>query len=354
MGTNTKNHFPVRPVLMGLWFFLFLFSAGQSFAIEFDESVTISPSQLDAIIDPQLKAYKIEKRLLKPLQRAETIKSEGSETISKRLVYVAQGFNEFHKNIAIRFRAQGSAKAVTALAHMKTQLAPMSRPMSSKEEAVFVSKLGYPPTPIIVAHDAVAVFVQEKNPLVGLPLETIARIFSQQKPHDQILTWGQLSLRGQWKNRKIVIYGRNRDSGTRSFFRERVLKGNAYRKDIREMPGNRAVVQGVVGGLFKDPNGIGYASIAYNMKGVRPLQLAKDTNSPILDPNYYNIQKGFYPLCRPFYIYINKTPGKPSNPVVEAFIRFILSRNGQILLAKGGVIPLSADDIKTQLKQLAP
>ena len=356
MGTSTRGSPVLLLPLVATLFLVFLtyFRAGQSAAVEYEENVIISPYQLEALIDPLIKPYNREKAHFGCIESAETIDSEGSDTISHKLVYVAQGFNAFHKDVRILFRTHGSAKAVEALAHSKAQLGPMSRPMNAEEIGIFVSKMGYPPTPIMVAHDAVAVFVHEKNPLIGLPVETVAKIFSNKASGERIDSWGQLSLAGPCKNRKIVIYGRNVDSGTRTFFQKNVLGGKPYREDIREMPGNRAVVEGVAGGLFRDPNGIGYASIAYNMKGVRPLQLARDSHSPVIDPNYYNIQKGFYPLQRPLYIYIDKPPHKPLEPLVGEFIRFTLSRDGQILLAKGGFIPLSAPETEIELKKLLP
>ena len=354
MGTEMGSSPMLRRVATAFLLLLSLFTAGPIPAVEYEEKVIISPYQLEALIDPLIKPYKPEKVHFGIIKSAETIDSEGSDTISNKLVYVAQGFNVFHKDVRILFHIHGSAKAVEALAHSKAQLGPMSRPMSDEETEVFVSRMGYPPTPIMVAHDAVAVFVHEKNPLIGLPIETVANIFSNQTSRKRIDSWGQLSLAGPWKSRKIVIYGRNRYSGTRTFFQKTVLGGKPYRDDIREMPGNRAVVEGVAGGLLRDPNGIGYASIAYNMKGVRPLQLAKDTHSPIIGPNYYNIQKGFYPLQRPLYIYVDKPPHKPLKSVVAEFIRFTLSRDGQILLAKRGFVPLSAAKIEKELKKLLP
>ena len=354
MGTAMRRSPVPRWVATLFLVLLSFFAAGSGAAAEYEEDVVISPYQLEALIDPLIKPYNREKAHMGSIKSAEAIDSEGSDTISNKLVYVAQGFNAFHKNVRILFQTHGSAKAVEALAYSEVQLGPMSRPMTTEETEIFVSKMGYPPTPIMIAHDAVAVFVHEKNPLMGLPIETVAKIFSNQTSGERIDRWGQLSLAGPWKSKKIVIYGRNHYSGTRAFFQENVLKGKPYRDDIREMPGNRAVVEGVAGGLLRDANGIGYASIAYNMKGVRPLQLAKDTFSPIIDPNYYNIQKGFYPLQRPLYIYVDKPPYKPLKPVVAEFIRFTLSRDGQILLAKGGFVPLSAPEIETELKKLLP
>ena len=354
MGTHGRKTCLFQRGLTGfLVVFVILLGPGRMSAAEY-ENMPISPVQLEALLDPLLKPYAPDKTLTGHIRSAERIDSEGSDTVSNKLVYVAQGFNDFHPEVKIHFQTHGSLRAAEALTQGRAQLGPMSRPMSLRERRVFTAQFGYPPTRITVARDAVAVFVHESNPLVGLTLETVARIFSRQAPHAQIRTWGDLFLGGPWKDRRITIYGRNENSGTRAFFQENALKGQPYREEIQIMPGNRAVVQGVAGGLLIDPNGVGYASIAYLMKGVRPLQLAADESSPVIDPNYINIQKGFYPLQRSLYIYINKPPDKRPDPVVEEFIRFTLSRNGQILLAKGGFVPITAAEIEIQLKKLAP
>jgi phosphate transport system substrate-binding protein len=36
-----------------------------------------------------------------------------------------------------------------------------------------------------------------------------------------------------------------------------------------------------------------------------------------------------YPLSRTIYIFANRGPGKPLNPVLREFIRYALSREGQ-------------------------
>lgn len=259
----------------------------------------MSPLQMEMILDPELKPYTPGEKITGHIRSLEHIDSEGSDTISQKLVYVAQRFNDFHPEVKIHFHIHGSGKAVSALVSGHVQMGPMSRVMTSSEIEAFVKAFGYSPTHILVAHDAVTVFVHKRNPLTGLTLNQVANIFSEKTSRESITTWGELSLLGPWRTRTIEVFGRDENSGTHAFFKRRVLHGGVYKKDIHEMPGNRAVVEGVAGGLLKKPNGIGYASIAYQQKGVRPLQLAFDESSPLIDPNIYNIQKRFYPFLKP-------------------------------------------------------
>ena len=60
-----------------------------------------------------------------------------------------------------------------------------------------------------------------------------------------------------------------------------------------------------------------------------------------------------YPLSRYVYIFVNKQPGKPLEPKVKEFLRLVLSREGQDVVAKEGVyIPLTPDVVREELAKL--
>ena len=60
-----------------------------------------------------------------------------------------------------------------------------------------------------------------------------------------------------------------------------------------------------------------------------------------------------YPLIRDAFFYINKAPGQPLDPKVREFMRFVLSREGQEIMARVGYYyPLDAATLKEQLKKL--
>lgn len=55
-----------------------------------------------------------------------------------------------------------------------------------------------------------------------------------------------------------------------------------------------------------------------------------------------------YPLSRVLYFNVNKTPGKPLNPAIQEFLRFILSREGQeIVLEEALFLPFRASQVDT-------
>ncbi|KOC94293.1 PstS family phosphate ABC transporter substrate-binding protein, partial [Winslowiella iniecta] len=62
---------------------------------------------------------------------------------------------------------------------------------------------------------------------------------------------------------------------------------------------------------------------------------------PAVMPTTDNIRNGSYPYIRPLYIYVNKVPGKPLEPLTRAFLQQAISPQGQALVERSGYLPLS-------------
>jgi phosphate transport system substrate-binding protein len=53
------------------------------------------------------------------------------------------------------------------------------------------------------------------------------------------------------------------------------------------------------------------------------------------------------------YFYLDREPGKPIDPKLKEFLRFVLSRQGQEAIAKDGkYLPLTKEAAEEQLKKL--
>jgi phosphate transport system substrate-binding protein len=98
----------------------------------------------------------------------------------------------------------------------------------------------------------------------------------------------------------------------------------------------------VVQGVTNDRFAVGYSGIGYRTSGVKVVPLAETDSSPTSSGSYEDVVAGKYPLHRYLYIYINKGPGKPPDPLVREFLRFALSRQGQETVVKDGYLPLTA------------
>jgi phosphate transport system substrate-binding protein len=224
----------------------------------------------------------------------------------------------------------------------------MSRTMRATEIDQFEAKYGYKPTQIRTSYDALAVYVNKDNPIEKVTLAQADAIFSKTRRRGgkAVNTWGDLGLTGDWAGRPVSIYGRNSASGTYGFFKEHVLKTGDYKDSVKEQPGSASVVQGVT----EDRFGVGYSGIGYKTSGVKALQLAE--TDTFFDGSYDNVKSGKYPLSRFLYIYINKAPGKPLDPLVKEYIKLILSKDGQEVVVKDGYDPLPAAIVAEELKKL--
>jgi len=276
------------------------------------------------------------------------INSVGSDTMNNMMALWAETFRRMYPNVKIQIEGKGSGTAPPALIAGTSQFGPMSRPMRTTEIDQFEAKYGYKPTQIRTSYDALAVYVNKDNPLDKLTLAQVDAVFSKTRRRGGkgAATWGTLGLTGDWASRPISIYGRNSASGTYGFFKEHVLQNGDYKDEVKEQPGSASVVQGVT----EDRFGIGYSGIGYKTSGVKALQLAdKDA---FFDGAYDNVTSGKYPLSRFLYIYVNKGPGKPLDPLVKEYLKLILSKEGQEVVVKDGYLPLPANLVAEELKKL--
>jgi len=276
------------------------------------------------------------------------INSVGSDTMNNMMALWAETFRKMYPNVKIQIEGKGSGTAPPALIAGTSQFGPMSRAMKAAEIDQFEAKYGYKPTQVRTSYDALAVYVNKDNALEKLTLAQVDAVFSKTRRRGgkNVNTWGDLGLTGDWAARPVSIYGRNSASGTYGFFKEHVLQTGDYKDSVKEQPGSASVVQGVT----EDRFGIGYSGIGYRTSGVKPLQLAE--KDQFFDGSYANVTSGKYPLSRFLFIYINKAPGKPLDPLVKEYVKLILSKDGQEVVVKDGYLPLTAAIVAEELKKL--
>jgi phosphate transport system substrate-binding protein len=119
--------------------------------------------------------------------------------------------------------------------------------------------------------------------------------------------------------------------------------------------------------LEKDRYGIGWGALMHvkgncvnpdgsrcpGYPGLKVIAVSRTPDGPAVALTADNVANRNYPLARDAYIYVNKPPGRPMDPKVREFLRFILSREGQAIIAKNGPYsPIPAGYIREQLKKL--
>jgi phosphate transport system substrate-binding protein len=219
--------------------------------------------------------------------------------------------------------------------------------MKDKEIDDFEKKFGYKPTAVATSIDTLAVFVNKDNPLDCLTMDQLDAIFSKNRAcggAEDITTWGQLGLTGDWANMPISMYGRNSASGTYGYFKEHTLCKGDYKDSVKEQPGSASVVQGVT----EEKGAIGYSGIGYVTSGVKALKLGKKPGE-CAEPNLANVLNKTYPLGRFLYVYVNKKPNEALDPLRLEFLKYVLSQDGQQVVIKDGYDPLPASIDTEQL-----
>ncbi len=264
-------------------------------------------------------------------------------------------FSALYPQIKTDIKASGSGSAPKALISGVANIGAMSRRIKDKEIKAFTEEKGYPPLELKVAMDALAIYVNRKNPIKQLTLEEVDAIFSSTRKcsrnngrnQKSIDNWAQL---GWKKGGGIKAYNFHKTSGGYGLFRKRVLCKGEYKKGLLGKYKTSPEMTAAVG---KSIASIGYASRSSNSGyGAKIIALSRSKAFPYYFPNSRNIASNNYPLSRFLYLYIDKPPAEPMLPYLKEFIRYIYSSNGQNTISKAGAIPLPAQFIGKQLAEI--
>ncbi|MBG0798399.1 phosphate ABC transporter substrate-binding protein [Methylocystis sp. L43] len=294
-------------------------------------------------LDLELSPYKVVSGL------SGKLRSVGSDTMHHEMELWAEGFQSIYPNVSIELVGKGSNTAPPALLSGEAQLGPMSRQMTPDEIAAFQAKFGYKPTAVLVAIDALAVYVHKDNPLQCISMEQMERVFAADPKSGggkSIRTWGELGLTGEWAAKPIAMYSRNTLSGTYKFFKQHVLNGADFKDDIKMQIGSEAVVSAV----GADKSAIGYSGIGYKTNAVRAVPVA--AGKACYDASFDNTYSRKYPLARGLYVYLLKDPKKPIDALSGEFVTYMLSRDGQMQAKKGGYYPITRNIREHELTRL--
>lgn len=298
-------------------------------------------------VDPKLPEYT-------PVSGVSgSIKSVGSDSMNNEMTLWAEGFLAKYPNVQVEIEGKGSSTAPPALIAGTSQFGPMSRAMKGAEIDAFEKKYGYKPVELATSIDMLAVFVHKDNPIAttGLSLQQIDAIFSKTRrggAQNDIKTWGDVGLTGEWANKPISLYGRNSASGTYGFYKDNALFGGDYKDEVKEQPGSSSVVQGVASDKFA----IGYSGIGYLTADVRAVPLSVKTGDAFIGATPDNAYTGEYPLARFLYVYVNHKPGSTMDPLRREFIRYIFTKQGQLDVVKDGYYPVPQAVAGEQLKKI--
>lgn len=263
---------------------------------------------------------------LSACQTTETVKKvtvAGSTTILPISEDWASLFYKKNK-IIINVQGGGSTTGINLVKEGKVDIGASSRELSDDEkEGLRIIEIG---------KDALAVVVNNNNPVNNLSIEQVRKVFS-----GKITNWKELG----GPDRSIQVINRESGSGTRRTFEEIVMcnavKTNKQKnKDCYPMVLSAVVLNSnaeVKKSVELINDSIGYISLGFVDEKIKTLSL--DGISPLEE----EVLSGHYPVARGLY-YLAKADAKTHSKEMKTYIDFVLSNEGQTILGEEGYLPV--------------
>ncbi len=336
-----------------------------------------------------LPAYKPEVKIIGSLRIV------GSE-LKNATQYLADGFRKFHPEARVSVNIMTSSEGgIAGLYCGISDVAPMGDDAKVTDQMPFYNTFGYMPTEISVATGgsekrgslwAWAIVVNKDNPLEEISLDELDRVFGSERTggweivngnylytakyargaETNIRKWDQLGLRGaEFAGKEIETFGYCAQGFEIAIMRTWFHWSNKWNANFKQYVEAKQATPDAAGAavwserpledLSHNKFAIGIAALMHvkDYPNVKVLRISPRKGAPAVTLTPENVANRSYPLIRDGYFYINKAPGQPLDPKVREFMRFVLSREGQEIIARVGYYyPLPAAYLKEQLKKL--
>ena len=315
-------------------------------------------------VDPAIEPYTNHNGLQGKLSIA------GSDTMRPLISKLSAQFLSLHPGAQIAVEGTGSSAAIRefllGLSYQRrgdkvqsrgtagsntVELLASSRQLTEDEQKGFESNYGYQTLEVPIAMDAVAIYVHKNNPIQRLTLAQIDGIFGKDHKRGQaaISNWSQVGLlESSLAQQPIHLYGRDKRSGTREFFKHVALKDGDLVDRVVEQPGSASEIIAIA----QDPLAVGYAGAGFNISDVRQVPIASQPDQSALLPSVDTVTSGTYPLGRSLYLYVKKNPNDKLDPFVAEFLSCVNSRQGQETVARASFYPLTGAQVAKNLQDL--
>lgn len=283
------------------------------------------------------------------------ISISGAFALYPMAVKWAEEFKKTHPEVKIDISAGGAGKGMTDALTGTADIGMISREINPEE----LKKGAYP---VAVTKDAVIPTMSMNNPLLGY----IQRKGVKQKAFAKLWITGEAKTWGKVLGIKatlpVHVYTRSDAAGAAETWAKYLGKKQEDLLGVGVFgdPGLATAVK-------KDASGIGFNNIIYiydtktkkQANGLRAVPIDVNNNGQIdADENFYNtldelmqaIADGKYPSppARDLYFV---TKGKPSNPVVAEFLKYVLTE-GQKFVHEAGYISLSKEHISSEINKV--
>lgn len=239
----------------------------------------------------------------------ETVSTDGSTSMNKVIGALGEAF-EADTGITVSYNATGSGAGIQAVFEGRCDIGLSSRRLKDEEKAKGLEET-------ILAYDGIAIIVNFQNPVNGLDLETIAKIYT-----GEITNWKEVG----GNDRQIVLIGREAGSGTRDGF-ESITGTEGECKYRQELTSTGDVITSVA----SNADAIGYASLASVKDTVKALTVGG------VVPSEATVKNGTYVVQRPFVL-VTKQGVKLSDSA-QKFFDYVTSKAANEIISEAGVVP---------------
>lgn len=239
----------------------------------------------------------------------ETVSTDGSTSMNKVIGALGEAF-EADTGITVSYNATGSGAGIQAVFEGRCDIGLSSRRLKDEEKAKGLEET-------ILAYDGIAIIVNSENPVNGLDLETIAKIYT-----GEITNWKEVG----GNDRQIVLIGREAGSGTRDGF-ESITGTEGECKYRQELTSTGDVITSVA----SNADAIGYASLASVKDTVKAVTVGG------VVPSEETVKNGTYVVQRPFVLVTKK--GVKLSESAQKFFDYVTSEAANEIISLAGVVP---------------
>lgn len=239
----------------------------------------------------------------------ETVSTDGSTSMNKVIGALGEAF-EADTGITVSYNATGSGAGIQAVLEGRCDIGLSSRRLKDEEKAKGLEET-------ILAYDGIAIIVNSQNPVNGLDLETIAKIYT-----GEITNWKEVG----GNDRQIVLIGREAGSGTRDGF-ESITGTEGKCKYRQELTSTGDVITSVA----SNADAIGYASLASVKNTVKAVTVDG------VVPSEETVKNGTYVVQRPFVLVTKK--GVKLSDSAQKFFDYATSEAANEIISLAGVVP---------------
>ena len=241
----------------------------------------------------------------------------GSTTCLPIAEIAAEGFKA-ETGTDVLVSGLGSSAGIEAVSNGTADIASSSRELNDDEQGLGL-------TPIVIAHDGIAVIVNEDNPVDNLSTEQLRDIYA-----GKITNWKEVG----GEDLKIQVINRDEASGTREAFRTIVMKGAPFDRSAAVLSGT-GQVRDVVS---RSRGAIGYISLGFVKSDYATTQV-KAVSVNHVEASEKTVSSGGYPISRDLYFFVK---GKPSK-TAQAYIDYVTSSKMEKQVREAGFIPVTDD-----------